>query len=407
MREPSRSWVVCQLGAREHYAVPRALQDRDALRLLFTDAWVKPDSSLGYWRRSWRERFHPQLAAAPVAAANTALLTFEFGARLRGLQGWDRALARNAWFQRQAIAALNCQFDLSPADLKSHPTLFAYSYAALDLFRWAKARGWRTVLGQIDAGRQMGLILGRLEQQHPEFGNRSVAPPATYWDDWRSECALADVIIANSRSSLEAFRREGIDIGKAAVLPLAFDVPAAAAGFQRAYPACFSRGRPLRVLFLGQVSLLKGLVPLLEAAESLKGAPVEFHVVGPLQVELPTRFRDHPMVRWHGAVSRGSVGEHYRMADVFLFPTFSDGFGLTQLEAQAWRLPVIASQFCGDVVRDGVNGFVLPEVSGKAISALLSECLRDPQILSRFSNAAITEGEFTLERLGQRLLPML
>ena len=73
---------------------------------------------------------------------------------------------------------------------------------------------------------------------------------------------------------------------------------------------------------------------------------------------IPERFRDASGVHWHGP--RGeTAARFYREADVFLFPTLSDGFGLTQLEAQAWRLPVIASRFCGDVVQDGVNGLLL------------------------------------------------
>jgi glycosyltransferase involved in cell wall biosynthesis len=68
-------------------------------------------------------------------------------------------------------------------------------------------------------------------------------------------------------------------------------------------------------------------------------------------------------VRWIGSVPREDAARFYRDADVFLFPTFSDGFGLTQLEAQAWKLPVIATKFCGDVVEDGKNGYLLPEIT--------------------------------------------
>ena len=57
------------------------------------------------------------------------------------------------------------------------------------------------------------------------------------------------------------------------------------------------------------------------------------------------------------------MSKFYKEADVFILPTLSDGFGLTQLEAQSWKLPVIASRHCGEVVRDGENGVVLEEVS--------------------------------------------
>ena len=72
---------------------------------------------------------------------------------------------------------------------------------------------------------------------------------------------------------------------------------------------------------------------------------------------------------------RVTVESYYCDADVFILPTLSDGFGLTQLEAQAWKLPVIASRYCGDVVRDGFNGVVLEEVSARAIADVLVRCL--------------------------------
>ena len=71
-----------------------------------------------------------------------------------------------------------------------------------------------------------------------------------------------------------------------------------------------------------------------------------------IQIAVPADLRDHPQVRWAGTVSREDTARYYRDADVFLFPTYSDGFGLTQLEAQAWKLPIIASVFCGAVVED-------------------------------------------------------
>jgi glycosyltransferase involved in cell wall biosynthesis len=42
-----------------------------------------------------------------------------------------------------------------------------------------------------------------------------------------------------------------------------------------------------------------------------------------------------------------------------VFPTFSDGFGLTQLEAQAWILPIITTNFCGKLVEDEQNVWFL------------------------------------------------
>jgi glycosyltransferase involved in cell wall biosynthesis len=73
------------------------------------------------------------------------------------------------------------------------------------------------------------------------------------------------------------------------------------------------------------------------------------------------------------------------------------------LEAQSWKLPVIASRQCGEVVRDGVNGVVLDEVSGEAIARVLLEFLRTPDLLSAMSANSGVGDRFSLTSLAWSL----
>ena len=86
---------------------------------------------------------------------------------------------------------------------------------------------------------------------------------------------------------------------------------------------------------------------------------------------------------------------------MFLFPTFSDGFGLTQLEAQAWKLPVITTPFCGEVVEYGRNGWILPEITPLSIAKTLRECLRDPSRLQAASDLSGVDERFGLVQVGR------
>src|SRR5438874_11083175 len=99
-------WLCFQLGAREHYAVPRALFRRRVLEQLATDAWVPPGSPLAALPFGLRERFHPDLSAAPVQAWNSRLLAFELAARLKRITGWHLILACNYWFMRKVVTYL-------------------------------------------------------------------------------------------------------------------------------------------------------------------------------------------------------------------------------------------------------------------------------------------------------------
>jgi glycosyltransferase involved in cell wall biosynthesis len=94
----------------------------------------------------------------------------------------------------------------------------------------------------------------------------------------------------------------------------------------------------------------------------------------------------------------------YREGDVLVFPSLSDGFGMAQVEAQGWRLPVIASRFCGRVVRDGVNGILLPEVSAQAIAAALKKVASRPELLAEFSRNSDPDKRFGVSDLASDLL---
>ena len=380
-----QSWICCQLGAREHYAVPRALKLGGLLEKFITDLWI---------RRAGR--FHSELASARVVAPNISALTFELKASLARENGWNLIGRRNGWFQQHAVAHLK-------ATANGNHTIFAYSYAAKDIFEFACARGWRTVLGQIDPGPAEERIVSGLEQTSSLQHTHWEPAPRAYWDNWRDECSLADQIVVNSSWSKDALIAEGVVAEKIRVIPVAYEATDDARSFQRQYPRAFSAERPLRVLFLGQINLRKGVAQLLDAVKLLSGEHVEFWFVGPMQLRLPQEFRPHPQVRWFGVAPRVTVESYYRDADVFILPTLSDGFGLTQLEAQAWKLPVIASRYCGEVVRDGVNGVVLEEVSGVAIAEVIRGLLRQPEKLLGMSIRSGVEDRFSLTMLASSL----
>jgi glycosyltransferase involved in cell wall biosynthesis len=392
-------WICCQIGAREHYAVARALRRYDALRLLITDAWVHPGNPLGLLSAGLRARYHEELDGADVYGPAVRNIAFELRARYSERRGWSLMMARNRWFQRVALSRLS-RIDAG----KSAPVLMSYSYAAGDLFAFARRRRWRTVLGQIDPGPVEEEIVSKLHDTTPRQASSWERAPKTYWSEWRRECALADRIVVNSSWSRDAMVGEGIPTDKIRVVPLAYKPSSDAIEFRRHYPNSFDSDRPLRVLFLGQINLRKGIGPLLEAIRLLRDEPIEFAMAGDIQVEIPADLRDDPRVKWVGSIPREQTKQFYRDADLFVFPTFSDGFGLTQLEAQAWSLPIITTKFCGKVVEDEQSGWILPLVTPDAIAQAIRHACENPKRLQEMSARVTPSGSFGLDRVGQQWL---
>jgi glycosyltransferase involved in cell wall biosynthesis len=341
---------------------------------------------------------------------------FETLARTRRLGGWTKIIARNRWFQRKVVSFLSSQLrkgawlprSFTLSTLNSQPVLLSYSYTALEPFRYAKAHGWKTLLVQIDPGPEEEAIVAEEAARVRELAAGWQPAPTEYWALWREECELADRIVVNSEWSREALVRRGVPPEKVSVIPLAYEAEGlqdygTTRAWQREYPDRFTFERPMRVLFLGLINLRKGIARLLEAARILRDEPVEFWMVGPVETTHASTIGNAGRVKWFGPVTRNQATEFYRDADVFILPTLSDGFAITQLEAQAHGLPVIASKFCGEVVEDGLDGIVLEEPTAACIAAVLRACIADPDRLQKLAAASRLRDEFTIEALAERL----
>ena len=84
----------------------------------------------------------------------------------------------------------------------------------------------------------------------------------------------------------------------------------------------------------------------------------------------------------------------YAAADVFVFPTLGDPFGMVVLEAMACGLPVISTSAAGEIadrIDEGVNGFVVPPGEAEPLRARMELLARDESLRSRMGEAASTK----------------
>jgi len=119
-------------------------------------------------------------------------------------------------------------------------------------------------------------------------------------------------------------------------------------------------------LYVGRVSYEKNLEAFLTL--DLPGSKVVYGV-GPLLERLK---RAHPAVHWRGIVPRAELVRIYSAADVFVFPSRNETFGLVMLEAMACGTPVAAYPVAGplDVVGSSLGGALDPDLRVAAMRAL-------------------------------------
>ena len=149
------------------------------------------------------------------------------------------------------------------------------------------------------------------------------------------------------------------------------------------------RPGPVRVLYVGGDSRRKGLGVLLRALRYVSAdlPPFELDVCGSdLHADkfgrlVPERFADR--VRFRGRIAHDELPELYQDADIFCAPSLgNESFGIVLLEAMATDTSVLASDIEGyrDVVRDGVEGLLVPPRNARALAAGLERLLRDTEL---------------------------
>lgn len=408
------NWIVCQIGARENYTIPRALHRAGRLEMLLTDIWARPGTLAGasVARNSMFNRWHSELADARVVAPNPSSFLFEVLSRSRpSAPPSSTIMRRNRRFQQACLRHLKALVSANPGTPK---TVFAFSYAAGGIFEFAREHGWTTVLGQIDPGPYEETLVAREHQKYPQAGSTWRPAPQGYWDLWREETQLADRILVNSPWARDGLLAEGVDPSKIRIVPLFCEAVSSSSSSPRnadlqSAPLAEIGGlksapQNLKVIFIGRVSLRKGIARLIDAMRLLRDQPVELHIYGTLSVT-PVLWRDLPNVHWHGSVRHAGIGRIYSEADVFILPTISDGFARTQLEALACGTPVIASRNCGNVVIDGVNGFLLEQNTPEEIADLFTALAADRSRLALCDTRRLPERmPQSLEQLAAEIL---
>jgi glycosyltransferase involved in cell wall biosynthesis len=194
----------------------------------------------------------------------------------------------------------------------------------------------------------------------PEYGSQHLGIPKSIVYAWlkRFHNAGAGLMVATP-----SLQRELAGRGFRNVLPWTRGVDTTL--FCPRADRLFGNDRPV-FLYVGRVSIEKNVEAFLSA--DLPGVKV---VVGdgPQLARLAERF---PRVYFTGRRVGEDLARHFASADVFVFPSRTDTFGLVILEAMASGIPVAAYPVTGpiDIIQDGISGVLDKDLAAAARRAL-------------------------------------
>ena len=388
---------VIQPGARLHYAVPAILARVGLLRRLYTDLHAEH----GFIRAA--DKLLPERAKPKPLRR---LLGRRLPAGLPPALIHDRPVATLAHALRQAAGLGGSPSRISQrllADLERAPLGegdIVYTVLInedVETMRSLKARGVK-IIHECIIGPDVGKIVEAERSAFP--GVHQGRDSQTNEEGRRRDAekyALCDLILVPSSFTERAVRNLAGENAPVTVVPYGFDIEPF---------ALESRTEQGRVLSVGSVGVRKGHTYFASAAQLLKeaGSAVSARVVGPTHnVDL-----NHPALAgplYVGQVPRAEVSEEFRRADVFVFPTICDSFGIVLVEALAAGVPVVCTTNCGDVVRDGIDGFVVPPRDPETLAKRIQQIVEDRDLRHWMSaNARDRALEFSIDRYADRLL---
>lgn len=154
----------------------------------------------------------------------------------------------------------------------------------------------------------------------------------------------------------------------------------------------------MRLLFLANVTPLKGLRVLLDALKSFPAGSCLLNVAGSLtvdpryaaQMQAQAARLAVPVV-FTGALDGPPLAKLLKASDVLVIPSYWEGFGIAYLEGMAFGLPAIGTTAGAipEMIRDGENGYMVASGDSVMLAGIIAKLASDRGLLARLSDGAL------------------
>ncbi|RDC56212.1 glycosyltransferase [Pedobacter chinensis] len=269
--------------------------------------------------------------------------------------------------------------------------IHSYEHAAMYTFERAKKLGIFRILEQ--TSRHYGAVNTLIDQQFEKYPNLRSAYIKRLTGRHllrrnarkKKEHDLADLIICNSSFTKGTLVDGNVDERKIIIVPLAFPKPAVQINYPNVIPK-------IHFLYAGSLSVNKGTHLLIEIWNNhfSDNADLLLTLVGKnllpdlLTANLPSN------VKLIDFVHQSELNKLYDQANVFVFPTLADGFGMVITEAMARGLPVIASRNSAgpDLIKHGHDGLLINAGDDQDLLDKINWCIANKDQLKKMSTNA-------------------
>ena len=278
-----------------------------------------------------------------------------------------------------------------------------WSGMSLHSIRESKKKGMLTIL---ERGSSHILLQDKiLHEEYKKFGIL-FSVPHQIKEKELAEYKEADFISVPSFFVRDSFLEQGIAPEKLFMNPYGTST-----GFSKSnITGDNNQNRKFRILYVGAISIRKGLIYLFEALSRLKIPTEQYEVwfIGDVESVLKSDIRKYnkPNWKWWGRIDHYKLPEYIRQCDIGVQPSLEEGLSMVIPQIMGCGVPVIASTNSGgsNMIQDGVNGFIIPIRDPDMLAEKIEFLYRHPESLAPMKNkagSAVQEG-FTWNDYGDR-----
>ena len=171
-----------------------------------------------------------------------------------------------------------------------------------------------------------------------------------------------------------------------------------------------------RLLFIGKLGFLKGEADLLRALQAVKaerGLDFRLDILGQLSSDIHALVGEYDLASHIDQLGPVALAErigYFQRTDIFVLPTYAEGMPIAVIEAMAAGLPCVTTPVGGipELIRDGVEGFLVEPGDVTALAARLAQLIGDAALRRTMGARALQRAarydlKLTLAQLGGEL----
>lgn len=377
-------FIVAQLGARMHYAVPEIFQQNNLLKHFYTDLYFFNNnlfSNLGLNNNKLVKKFISRRSKIlkDDLVNHFPLLGLSYYNKLRhaknALEQIAIYLEIGDRFNSKVLQKLDYDFD----------GLYTFNTAGLRLMSSVSRDVYKVheqTIAPFFIERQ---LLQYQEEKFPSWItnklNYDIPIVNEYINKELKELAVSDKIFCASDFVKQSILSCNVNLteDKIKVVPYGVDLTS---DFNLITTK--TEHTKIKVLTVGTVGIRKGHPYIIEAAKKLKDI-AEFRIIGDYSmVPLNVISNVSKNVSFLGQIPRQDVSENYQWADVFLLPSICEGSATVTYEALISGLPIIVTPNTGSVIENNKHGFIIPVSDTDAICDKIEELYKYPDKLKYF-----------------------